>query len=120
MNVKYKIRKGDPVVIITGKNKLTKKANQQLKGAKVVSVDRENGKVVVEGANVAKRHTKPNQQNPDGGIVEKPMPIDISNVMYYCPKCDKGVRLGIRILQEGDKSKKARFCKSCGEIIDKD
>jgi large subunit ribosomal protein L24 len=120
MNVKYKIKKGDPVVIIAGKSKLTKDSNQNLKGAKVVSVDRENGKVIVEGANIAKRHTKPNQLNPDGGIVEVAKPFDISNVMYLCPKCDKGVRLGVRILQDGDRKKKVRFCKSCGEIIDKD
>ncbi|MDR0454876.1 MAG: 50S ribosomal protein L24 [Deferribacteraceae bacterium] len=117
MPVKYKIRKGDPVVIITGKNKVTPKQNLKLKGAKVVSVDRENGKVVVENVNVVKRHTRPNQIHPNGGIIEKAMPIDISNVMYCCPKCDKGVRLGSRILENG---RKTRFCKSCGEVIDKD
>lgn len=119
MSIKYKIRKGDPVVIIAGKDKLTKE-NTKLKGAKVVSVDREKGKVIVENANVAKRHMRPNQLNPEGGIVEKAMPIHISNVMYCCPKCDKGVRLGIRILESGDSKKKVRFCKSCGEVIDKD
>jgi large subunit ribosomal protein L24 len=117
MAVKYKIRKGDPVVIIAGKNKLTKEANQNLKGAKVMVVDRDNGTVIVENANIVKRHTRPSQIHPEGGIVEKAMPIDISNVMYYCSKCDKGVRLGIRILQDG---KKVRFCKSCNEVIDKD
>jgi len=117
MPAKYKIRKGDPVVIIAGKNKVTKTQNQRLKGAKVVSVDREKGQVKVENANIVKRHTRPNQLNPNGGIVEKAMPIDISNVMYYCPKCDKGVRLGVRMLENG---KKARFCKFCGEVVDKD
>ncbi len=117
MKVKYKIHKGDPIVIIAGKNKLTKTQNTKLKGAKVMSVDREEGTVIVENVNVAKKHVRPNQLNPEGGIVEKTMPIDISNVMYLCPKCDKGVRLGIKILESG---KKARFCKSCGEIIDKD
>ena len=119
MATKFKIRKGDPVVIIAGKNKLDKKKeeNLNLKGAKVMSVDRVEGKVIVENANVAKRHMRPNQLNPEGGIVERAMPIAISNVMYYCPKCDKGVRLGFRILKDG---KKARFCKSCGEVIDKD
>ncbi len=117
MKAKYKIRKGDPVVITAGKNKLTKTQNTKLKGAKVMSVDRDKGMVIVENANLVKKHTRPNQLNPDGGIVEKPMPIDISNVMYLCPKCDKGVRLGVKILDSG---KKARYCKSCGEIIDKD
>ena len=117
MAVKYKIRKGDPVIIIAGKNKLTKTQNQQLKGAKVVSVDREDGKVIVENANVAKRHVRPNALNPEGGITQKAMPMDISNVMYHFSKCDKGVRLWIRILDNG---KKTRFCKSFGEVIDKD
>lgn len=117
MPVKYKIKKGDPVVIITGKNRLKPDENQKLKGAKVVSVDREKGQIIVENANVFKRHTRPNQLNPEGGIVEKAMPIDISNVMYYCTKCDKGVRLGVRKLENG---KRVRFCKSCSEVIDKD
>ena len=82
-----------------------------------MSVEREDGKSIVENANVAKRHVRPNALNPEGGITQKAMPMDISNVMYHCPKCDKGVRLGIRILENG---KKARFCKSCGEVIDKD
>ena len=73
--------------------------------------------VVVENVNVAKRHTRPNQSNPDGGILDKAMPLDISNVMYHCKKCDKGVRLGVKVLDNG---KKARYCKSCGEVIDKD
>ncbi|GAB7141394.1 50S ribosomal protein L24 [Deferribacterales bacterium RsTz2092] len=117
MPVKYKIKKGDPVVVIAGKNKLTATQNQKLKGAKVVSIDRGRGKLIVENVNVVKRHTRPSQQSQEGGIVEKAMPVDISNVMYLCSKCDKGVRLGVKILESG---KKARFCKSCGEVIDKD
>lgn len=108
MPVKYKIKKNDTVVVISGKNKKDK--------SKVTSVDKECGKVVVENVNVVKRHTKPNQTNPDGGIIEKPMPISIANVMYFCVKCDKGVRLGIKTLENG---KKTRFCKSCGEVVDK-
>lgn len=108
MPIKYKLRKDDPVVVISGKNKNTK--------SKIIALDKEKGQVVVENVNVVKRHTKPNQTNPDGGIIEKTLPFSISNVMYLCNKCGKGVRLGIKILDNG---KKARFCKSCGEVVDK-
>lgn len=108
MPVKYKIKKNDPVVVISGKDKK--------KQSKVTLVDKEKGQVLVENVNVSKRHTKPNQSNPDGGIVDKAMPLPISNVMYLCKKCNKGVRLGVKTLEDG---KKARFCKSCGEVVDK-
>ncbi|MCX8084345.1 MAG: 50S ribosomal protein L24 [Calditerrivibrio sp.] len=107
--VKYKLKKDDPVIVITGKYKGKK--------SKILKVLKEDGKAIVEAVNVVKRHMKPSQLNPDGGIVEKEKPIDISNIMYYCQKCDKGVRLGIKVLQDGTKQ---RFCKSCGEIVDKD
>lgn len=109
MPVKYKLKKNDPVVVISGKDKK--------KESKIIVIDKEKGKVVVENVNVVKRHTKPNQINPDGGIIEKNMPFDISNVMYHCKKCNKGVRLGVKVLDNG---KKSRFCKSCGELVDKD
>lgn len=109
MNVKYKLKAGDPVIVTTGKDKGTE--------SKVVKMDRESGKVFCENVNVVKRHMKPNQFNPDGGIMDKTMPLNISNVAYYCGKCSKGVKLGVKVLESG---KKARFCRSCGEIIDKD
>jgi large subunit ribosomal protein L24 len=109
VNVKFKLKAEDPVIVTTGKDKGTK--------SKVVRMDRQGGKVICENVNVAKRHVKPNQFNPDGGIMDKTMPLDISNVAYYCEKCSKGVKLGIKVLESG---KKARFCRSCGEIIDKD
>lgn len=108
MPIKYKLRKNDPVVVIAGKDKNKK--------SKIIGLDKEKGQVVVENVNVVKRHTRPNQTNPDGGIIEKNMPFSISNVMYHCPKCDKGVRLGIRKLDDG---KKVRFCKKCNEDVDK-
>ncbi len=109
MSVKLKIKKDDPVIVTTGKDKGTK--------SKVVKMDRDNCKVICEGVNVAKKHVKPNQFNPDGGIVDKTMPLAASNVMYYCEKCGKGVKLGIKVLESG---KKVRFCRSCNEIVDKD
>lgn len=106
---KFKLRKNDPIIVIAGKEKGKK--------SKVVKINKSDSKVFGEGLNVVKKHMKPNQLNPDGGIVEKEMPIHISNVLYFCKKCDKGVRLGYKMLESGDKK---RFCKSCGEIIDKD
>lgn len=105
--VKYKLRKEDEVVVIAGKDKGTK--------SKIIALDKLNGKVVVENVNVAKRHTKQNQNNPDGGIFDKNMPLDISNVMFHCKKCDKPVRLGVKVLENG---KKVRFCKKCNEVVD--
>ena len=115
MAAKYKIKSDDDVIVITGKDKS--------KVSKVVKVDRKNGKVLVENVNVVKRHTKPNQQNSDGGIIEKSMPIEhhfyifYNNIMYYCKKCKSGVKLGFKTLKS---NKKSRFCKKCGEIIDKE
>lgn len=109
MAVKFKVKKDDPIVVSAGKDKGVK--------SKITKVDTKTAKVIVENVNKVKRHTRPNQMNPDGGIIEKEMPIDISNVAYFCKKCDKGVRLGVKELESG---KKARFCKSCGEIVDKD
>ena len=84
--------------------------------SKIISLDKEKGQVVVENVNVVKRHTRPNQTNPDGGIVEKNMPFSISNVMYHCSNCKTGVRLGVKFLENG---KKVRYCKKCNEVIDK-
>lgn len=106
---KYKIKKDDEVIITTGRDKK--------KTGKVVKVDRKRGKLIVENVNVVKRHLKPNQKNPDGGIIDKEMPIDISNVMYFCEKCKKGVKVGYKFLSD---NKKSRYCKNCGEILDKD
>jgi len=109
MPVKFKIKKDDNVIVVTGKDKGTK--------TKVQKVDRKTGKVFCENVNVVKRHTKPGPMNPDGGIIDKEMPLDMSNIMYFCKKCDKGVKLGIKVLESG---KKVRFCRSCGEVIDKE
>ncbi|GAB1535219.1 50S ribosomal protein L24 [Geovibrio sp. ADMFC3] len=109
MQAKYKLKKDDTVIVTTGKDKG--------KIAKILKVDRKNGKVILENTNVVKRHTKPGPLNPEGGIVEKEMPVDISNVMYYSQKSKKGTRLGIKTLENG---KKARFAKCDGEVIDKD
>lgn len=102
-----KIRKGDDVVVVTGKDKGRR--------GQVVNV-LDNGKVVVQGVNMAKKHQKPNPQaGTPGGIVEKEMPLDISNVMLFNPATGKGDRVGIKTLED---DRKVRFFKSNGEVVD--
>ena len=99
-----KIRKGDTVKVIAGKDKDRE--------GKVISVDHKAGKVIVEGVNMRTKHTKPSMTNQNGGIIHQEGPIDISNVMYVHK--GKATRVGIRM--DGDK--KVRFAKSTGEVID--
>ncbi len=99
-----KIKKGDTVKVIAGKDCNTE--------GKVISVDTKKGKVVVEGVNMVKKHAKPSQANPNGGIIEKEAPIDISNVMLVFK--GKPTRVGFKV--EGDK--KVRYAKATGEVID--
>ncbi len=97
-----KIKKDDLVVVIAGKDKG--------KEGKVLSVDVKNHKVLVEGVNMVSRHTKPNMQNQQGGIIEKEAPIDISNVMYLYK--GKPVRIGFT----GEKKDKVRVAKVDGKL----
>lgn len=99
-----KIKKGDTVKVIIGKD--------NGKEGKVVSIDRKNNKVLVEGVNMITKHAKPSQANPDGGIIQKEAPIDISNVMYVHK--GKATRIGFKV----ENDKKVRFAKSTGEVID--
>ncbi|UCE76712.1 MAG: 50S ribosomal protein L24 [Gammaproteobacteria bacterium] len=103
-----KIRKGDDVVVRTGKD--------SGKRGTVLKVLADVGKVVVENVNLVKKHTKPNpQRGISGGIIEKEMPIDASNVMLYNPQTKKGDRVGFRILEDG---RKVRVFKSTSEVVD--
>ena len=99
-----KIKTGDTVKVIAGKDKD--------KEGKVMSVDRKNGKVIVEGVNMITKHMKPSAGNPNGGIVQKEAAIDASNVMYVHK--GKATRVGFKM--DGDK--KVRFAKATGEVID--
>lgn len=102
-----RIKQGDDVVVITGRDK-------GRRGSVMRVYD--DGRVVVENVNVAKKHQKgnPNTQTP-GGIIEKEMPIDVSNVMLYNPGTKKGDRVGIRKLEDG---RKVRYFKSNNEVVD--
>ena len=99
-----KIKKGDTVRVIAGKD--------NGKEGKVVSIDRKNGRVLVEGINMITKHMKPSAANQNGGIVQKEAPIDISNVMYLHK--GKPTRIGFKF----ENDKKVRFAKSTGEVND--
>jgi len=102
-----KIRKGDQVVVITGRDKG--------KRGSVLSTPSET-KLVVEGVNIAKKHLKPSpMKGISGGIVEKAMPIEISNVALFNPTTNKGDKVGFRLLADG---RKVRFFKSTNEVVD--
>lgn len=103
-----KIRKGDDVIVLTGKDKG--------KRGTVLRVLPDKGRVFVENVNMVKRHTRPNpQRGIAGGIVEKEAPIDVSNVALYNPVTGKADRVGFRNLEDG---RKVRVFKSNGEIVD--
>jgi large subunit ribosomal protein L24 len=97
------IRSGDLVEVKTGNARGTR--------AKVLSVRRADGKIVVEGVNRVYRHMRRSQKNPQGGRLSKEMPIDASNVLVVCNGCDKPSRLGVKLLADGGR---VRVCRKCG------
>jgi large subunit ribosomal protein L24 len=104
-----KIRSGDEVVVIMGKDRGRRGTVTQVRG----------GQVVVEGLNIAKKHIRPDpNQGIQGGIEERAMPLHISNVMLYNPDTKKGERVGFKWLGEGAERRKVRIYKSTGEIVD--
>ena len=103
--VKCKLLKGDEVVVLTGKSKG--------ETGKIDKVDRKSGKVYVGGVNLFKRHTRPNSAEEEGGIFDKAMPLDLSNVALVDPKTKKATRVGYK-LQDG---KKVRFAKGSGTVL---
>lgn len=105
---KFHIKKNDKVMVISGKDKG--------KIGTVLEVITKKDRAKVEKLNIVKRHTRPGGKAAQGGIVEKEAPIHISNLMLICGKCAEATRMGIKILEDGSK---VRFCKKCGEILDK-
>ena len=107
---KIHVRKDDTVVVLAGKDRGKK--------GKVLSVQPEKHKVLVDGVNVVKRHTKPRPPRfPQGGILEKSMAIDASNVMLVCPRCSRPTRRARKLKQEAGDTINVRVCKKCGEEI---
>ena len=102
-----RIKKGDEVIVISGKDKGRR--------GSVMTVHTDN-KVTVESINMVKKNTKPNpMRGVEGGIIEKEMPINLSNVMLFNPATSKGDRVGFKTLEDG---KKVRYFKSNGEVVD--
>lgn len=106
-----KIRKNDSVIVISG--------NDRGKTGKVLKVLSKESKIIVEGINLRKRHTKPSQKNPQGGILEKEAPIHYSNVMIIDPKTNEPTRVGAKIVldEKTGKKKSARMSRVSGEMI---
>jgi large subunit ribosomal protein L24 len=105
------IRKDDQVEVIAGDDGGSPQAR---KIAKVLRVIPQRNKIVVEGVNRVYKHLRPSQKNPQGGRLSKEMPIDVSNVLLYCSKCNRGVRFGRRFTDDGQKQ---RYCRSCGTSL---
>jgi large subunit ribosomal protein L24 len=97
------IRTGDTVEVVAGNDRGTK--------SRVIKVNRDTGKAIVEGVNRAKKHIRRSQKYPQGGVLSKEMPVQLSNLKFVCTSCGKSARLGARFLDDGVKE---RFCKKCG------
>ena len=99
------VRKDDTVIVLTGRDKGRE--------GKVLAADPKNGKLIIEGISIAKRHKKPRQQGEAGGIVKMETPIFASKVMRICPKCEKPTRHAVKLTDKG----KTRVCKKCSAAI---
>lgn len=115
---KLKLKKGDTVLVIVGKDRGKRGTIEQ-------AFPKE-GKIIITGINIVKHHIKPSRKNPQGGIMDKLAPIDVSNVVIVCPRCSKPSRIGYKYIESqlrGRKSppaggKKIRICKKCQESVD--
>lgn len=101
-----RVKKGDTVVVISGKDKARE--------GKVLRIYPKEGRLLVEGLNLKKRHRRPRKAGEKGSIVELPMPFHLAKVMPKCPGCGKPVRIGFRILEKGERK---RVCKKCGHVF---
>jgi large subunit ribosomal protein L24 len=111
--VRVDLKKEDTVKVISGRDKG--------KTGRVLRVEPETGRVLVEHMGMVKRHTRPNPQRQiKGGIAERESPISVSNVMIVCPGCNKAVRIAHHIDQlPGGRTRRSRVCRKCGETLDK-
>jgi large subunit ribosomal protein L24 len=105
---KLHVKKGDSVVVISGKDK-------GKKGKVLVALPKD-GKVIVEGINMSTKHKKPSKNVQQGGIIHQESPVFSAKVMLWCDKCKKGVRVGHKML---DDKTKVRYCRDCGDVFDK-
>jgi large subunit ribosomal protein L24 len=103
----FHIRKNDIVRVMVGKEKG--------KVGRVLKVDRDGARVIVEKINMVKRHAKPGKTNPQGGIIEKEAPLAYSNIMIMCDKCNRPTRISMVLEDSGGKH---RACKRCGDVLE--
>jgi large subunit ribosomal protein L24 len=103
-----KVRSKDNVLVIAGKDRG--------KTGVVRQVFPDKNRLIVEGVNMIKKHQRPTQKLRQGGIIEREGPLALSNVLVICPRCDKPVRTGVKILADG---RRVRSCRRCGESVDK-
>ncbi len=105
------IHKNDNVTVIAG--------NAKGKTGKVLKIFRDDYRVIIEGVNIIKRHTRRSQKNPQGGIVQKEAPISASNVMVICPKCSKPSRIGHKAVKDisSGRTHSMRVCRNCEEMF---
>lgn len=109
--IKTRLKKNDTVKVISG--------NSKGSVGKILFIDRKKGRVIVESVNIMHKHTKPSQKNPQGGIVKREAPINITNVMLMCPKTNQPTRIGMQVIKDekSGKSTRMRLSKKSGEII---
>jgi large subunit ribosomal protein L24 len=105
---KRNLKKNDLVMVIAGKEKG--------KSGRILRVFTKKDRAIVEKINFVKRHQRPSGQQRQGGIIEREGPLHLSNLMLVCESCNSPIRVGEKVLEDG---KKARYCKKCGEMIDK-
>jgi len=105
---KMHVKKDDVVMVNSGKFKG--------ESGKIIAVYPKENRVIVEGINMMTKHMKPSQKVQQGGIIKQEGKIHASNVLLYCEKCKKGVRTGVKFLEDGSK---VRYCKKCGETFNK-
>ena len=103
---KLHVKKGDTVIILSGKDKG--------KQGKIIQAFPKKSQVLVEDVNKVKRHTKPSVKSPQGGIIQKEMPLDVCKVQVICPACNKPTRIAHKFVD----GKNSRICKKCGEVIE--
>lgn len=107
-----RVKKGDMVEVTVGRDAAASEGHKAR--GRVLSIETKTGRVTVEGINRVHKHVKPSRKNPQGGRLHIERPIDLSNVMPVCPKCDKGVRVGVKLNDDGSKD---RVCRKCGTSL---
>ncbi|MDD5341619.1 MAG: 50S ribosomal protein L24 [Patescibacteria group bacterium] len=105
-----KFKKGDKVKVIAGKDRGKK--------GKILQIYAERNKASVEGINLTIKHVRPRKENEKGQKIEFPAPMNISNLMLLCPKCNRSARIAYKILTADNKKSKVRICAKCKELID--